>query len=144
MKKTVRNVVMLVTVALALTGLSMAQRLTDRVTANIPFSFYAGDQQLPAGMYRISFNEQDDTVTLANTTTGRKEVVLALPGDSGRFGNFVDEGFPSPVVEFDVIGGTHVLADLRTGTAGVRFPEHQAQVVAAQRSGAVATVAALR
>ncbi len=144
MERTVRNFVMLVVVTLAITAVSMAQRLTDRVTANVPFSFYAGDQQLPAGVYRFAFNEQDNTVRLTNTATGRKDVILALPGDSGRYGNFVDEGFPSPTVDFDVIGGNHVLADLRTDTAGVKFAEQKTQIAAAQRGRSVATVASLR
>lgn len=144
MKKTVRKFVVLVVSALALSGVSMAQRLTERMTAKIPFSFYAGEQQLPAGVYRFSFNEQDNTVTLANVASGRREVILALPGDSGRYGNFVDEGFPDPTVRFDVIGGTHVLAELRTDTAGVRFPEEKSQMTAAQHSDPVAIVASLR
>ena len=136
MNNTVRNVVMLVVVALALTGLSLAQDVTDRVTANIPFSFDAGSQHLPAGIYQFAVNEQDHTVTLANTATGRSSWMPSLAFDGGLPGN--------PEVDFDVIGGTHVLANLRTYNAGVHFLEQKAEVAAVERGESVAILASLR
>ena len=47
MKKTVRNFAVLAVFAMALTGLSLAQNPTYRVTANIPFDFNVGNQHLP-------------------------------------------------------------------------------------------------
>ena len=136
MKKTVRNFVVLVVFAMALTGLSLAQDDTYRVSANIPFDFYAGDQQLPAGTYLFNVNYGDHRVTLRNHDTGRSYVVLARPGDS--------EGFGEAVVDFDVIGTTHMLADLKTASTGVNFSESKLLLASAQRSGSVAIVAALR
>jgi len=63
MTKTIRNFVMLMAVALTLTGLSLAQSVTDRVVANIPFSFWVGDQQYSAGTYEFALNDQNHTVT---------------------------------------------------------------------------------
>jgi hypothetical protein len=136
MNKTVRNFVVLVVFAMALTGLSPAQDDTYRVSANIPFDFYAGDEQLPAGTYLFNVNYGDHSVTLRNHDTGRSYVVLARPGDG--------EGFAEAVVDFDVIGDTHMLADLKTASTGVNFSESKSLLASAQRGGSVAIVAALR
>ncbi len=136
MKNTVRNFVVLVVFAMALTGLSMAQDDTYRVNANIPFNFYAGEQQLPAGMYQFEVNYGDHSVTLRNKTTGRSFALLARPGDGEDAGE--------AVVEFDVVGDTHMLADLKTSSAGVNFPEEKAMLASATRRGSIAIAASLR
>jgi len=48
------------------------------------------------------------------------------------------------VVEFDVVGNNHVLADLKTANTGVNFSESKRVVTTAQRTGSVAIVATLR
>jgi hypothetical protein len=144
MNKTIRYFVMLMAVALALTGLSMAQSLTDRVTANIPFSFYAGDQQYPAGTYEFALNDQNHTVTLTNTASNRSKMILGLPGESLGYGNQARQAFGNPGLQFDSIGGSYVLASLKTGVAGVNFPEEAVQVSSAQRGEPVTIIATLR
>ena len=136
MSKTVRNFVVLVVFAMALTGLSLAQDATYRVTANIPFDFYAGEQQVPAGLYLISVSYGDHAVTLRNHDTGRSYIVLARPSDA--------DGSAEAVVEFDLVGGAHLLADVKTANSGVNFTESKTQLAAAQRRGSVAIVASLR
>lgn len=136
MSKSVRSLVVLVVFAMALTGLSLAQNSTYRVTANIPFDFYAGNQQVPAGTYLFTVSYGDHAVTLRNHDTGRSYVVLARPSDG--------EGFGEAVVDFDVIGDTHMLADVRTASTGVNFAESKSLLASAQPSGSVAIVAALR
>ena len=136
MQKTVRNFVALIVFAMAITGLSLAQDSTYRVNANVPFDFYAGDQQLPAGMYQFEVNYETHSVLLRNKSTGRSYALLARPGDGESVGE--------AVVDFDVIGDTHMLADLKTASAGVNFAEQKAQVTSAKRRGTVAIVASLR
>jgi hypothetical protein len=136
MKGIARNLVLMAGFAMALNGLSLAQEDTYHVTANIPFDFYAGSQQLPAGVYRFEVNYGDHSVTLRNKATGRSYELLARPADG--------EGFGEAVVEFDVVGDTHMLADLKTASAGVGFPEQKALLTSAERRGSVAIVAALR
>ena len=136
MKKTVRNFVVLVVLAMALSGLSLAQDATYRVTANVPFDFYAGEQQLPAGAYQFEVNYDNHSVLLRNKTTGTSYALLARPGDGAGFGE--------AVVEFDVIGDTHLLAELKTASAGVNFPEQKALLASAKRRGAIDIVASLR
>jgi len=137
MKKTVRNFVMLVAVALAVTGLALAHDPLYRVTANIPFDFYAGDEHFPSGEYQFVVNE-DNSVILADTTSRRTSVVLATPGDA------VGNGNGGPALYFDEVGNTHVLVNLRTYNAGLNFPQQNLQMVSAKRGKSVAIVASLR
>jgi len=132
MKQSVRNFVALSIFAMALTGLSLGQDGNYCVAANIPFDFYAGDQQLPAGTYLFNVSYETHLVSMRNHDTGRTYMVLAAPADGKVFGE--------AVVEFDVIGGSYMLADLKTDSAGVNFTESKRG--AAQRHGSA--VAALR
>ncbi len=136
MQKTVRNFVALVVFVMAITGLSVAQDSTYRVIANVPFDFYAGDQQLPAGMYQFEVNYETHAVVLRDKATGRSYALLARPADGERDGE--------AVVDFDVIGDRHMLADLKTASAGVTFPEQKGMVASGKRRGSVAIVASLR
>ena len=136
MNKTVRNFVVLVVFAMALTGLSLAQDDTYRVTANIPFDFYAGDQQLPAGTYQFDVSYGTHTVMLRNHDSGRSYMVIARACDG--------EGLSGAMLEFDVVSGNHLLADLKTASTGVNFSESKTLLASAQRGGSVTIVAALR
>jgi hypothetical protein len=136
MQKTVRNFVALAVFATAMTGLSLAQDSTYRVNANVPFDFYAGDQQLPAGMYQFEVDYETHGVVLRNKTTGHSYALLAIPADG--------EAVSGAVVDFDVIGDAHMLADLRTSSAGVNFTEHKVLPTSAKGRGTVAIVASLR
>jgi hypothetical protein len=136
MSKPVRNFVLLVVFAMAVTGLSLAQDATYRVTANIPFDFYAGEQQVPAGTYLFTVSLGDHSVILRNHDTGRSYIVLARPGEG--------EGIGEAVVEFDVFGDSHLLADVKTAGTGVSFAESKSRLQMAKRGGSVAIVAALR
>ena len=136
MTKSVRSFVVLVVFAMALTGLSLAQDDTYRIRANIPFDFYAGEQQLPAGIYLIDVSYDTHVVALRNHDTGRTYSIVAMPGNGGRS--------VESVVDFEVVGNNHVLADLKTASTGVNFSESKRAMATAQVTGSVAVVAALR
>jgi len=136
MKKIACNLMVMAVCATALTGLSLAQDSTYHVTANIPFDFYAGSQQLPAGTYRFEVSYGNHSVMLRNKTTGNSYELLARPVDG--------EGFGQAVVEFDAVGDTHLLADLKTASAGVGFPEQKTLLASAKRKAPVVIVASLR
>jgi len=136
MTTTIRSFVVLVVFAMALTGLSLAQDSTYRVNATIPFDFYAGDEQLPAGTYQFEVNYDDHSVLLRNKSTGRSYALLARPGDG--------EGMGEAVVEFDIVGDARMLSDVKTSSAGVNFPEQKAMLASAKRRGSVAILASLR
>lgn len=136
MKGIARNLVVMAVFAMALTGISLAQDATYRVTANIPFDFYAGSRQLPAGVYHFAVDYETHSVTLRNKNTGISYALLARPCSG--------EGLSDALVEFDVVGDTHVLADLKTASTGVSFPEQKSLLASAKRTGSVAIMAALR
>ena len=136
MKKTVCSFAVLAVFAVVLTGLSPAQDDTYRVAANIPFDFYAGDIQIPAGNYLFHVSYNNHCVTLRNHDTGKTYIFLAEPADGDRR--------VAAVVDFDVIADHYLLADLKTADSGVAFRESKPAVASAQRRGSVAIVAALR
>jgi hypothetical protein len=136
MKYRVRNFVVLSVFAMALTGLSLAQTNSYRLAANIPFDFYAGDQQLPAGAYLFNVGYEAHVVSLRNQDTGRTYMVLAVPADGEASGEVV--------VEFEVIGDSHALASLKTASTGVAFAESKRVRMSAQSRGSVAITAAVR
>ena len=136
MKKTVCSFAVLAVFAMVLTGLSPAQDDTYRVVANIPFDFYAGDIQLPAGNYLFKVSYSNQVVTLRNHDTGKAYIFLAEPGDGDKR--------VVAVLDFDVIADHYLLHDLKTADSGVAFRESKPAVASAQRRGSVAIVAALR
>ena len=136
MKNTARNLVVLVVIAMALTGLSLAQDLTYRVKANIPFDFNVDGHQLPAGSYQFEVGYGNHMVILRNLDTGRGYDFLAIPDDG--------DGARGAVVEFDVYGSNHVLANLKTSNAGVDFHEQKSELASAWKATTVDIVASLR
>ena len=136
MKKTVCSFAVLAVFAMVLTGLSPAQEDTYRVAANIPFDFYAGDIQIPAGNYLFDVSYGNHAVTLRNHDTGQSYFVLAEPADGDKF--------VAAVLDFDVVAGTYVLADLKTADSGVAFRESKPAMASAQHHGSLAIVAQLR
>lgn len=136
MKNTARNLVVLVVFAMALSGLALAQDITYRVNANIPFDFHADGQQLPAGSYQFKVGYGNHSVMLRNLDTGRSYVFLARPGDG--------DGARGAVVEFVIYGSDHVLANLKTSTAGVGFLEQRTELASARAATTVTIVASLR
>jgi hypothetical protein len=135
MNKIARNLVVLVAFAMTLTGLALAQDSSYHVIADIPFDFFVGQQSLPAGSYSFAVNYGNHSVTLRNHATGRTYELLARPSDGDRL--------TQAVVEFDVIAGKHLLADLKTTSSGVDFPEQKVTVATGHR-GSVAILATLR
>ena len=136
MKHTVRKFVVLAVCALALAGISVAQDDTYRVAANIPFDFYVDGQKLPSGTYLFKVSYGNHSVTLRNHDTGRSSIALAVAAEGS--------GVSEAVLDFDVIGGNYLLADLTTANTGVRFSEKKQTANLAHKSGSVAIVASLR
>jgi hypothetical protein len=71
-------------------------------------------------------------------------MILGLPGESLGYGNQARQGFGNPALQFDSIGGSYVLASLKTGVAGVNFPEEGVHVSSTQRGEPVTIIATLR
>jgi hypothetical protein len=73
---------------------------------------------------------------LRSLDTGRSYVFLARPGDG--------DGARGAVVEFVVYGSDHMLANLKTSTAGVDFHEQKTELASARAATTVTIAAALR
>ena len=84
MKNYLSKLVALALLAMALTGATFAQSGMREVRANIPFSFYAGGQVLPAGEYTIAINMEDHLAIIGQKATGRSSFLAGLPDDSSR------------------------------------------------------------
>jgi len=142
MKRIARNLIVLAVFAMVLTGLSMAQQFTYRVTASIPYDFYVGDQLMSAGNYIFAVNYGDRAVTITNQANGHSSLVLASPIEFASSG--YDNRNKGTVVELNTVGGKYVLADLETRTNGVSFPQGRGNRTMAKNEGTVTIVASLR
>lgn len=142
MKRIARNLIVLAVFAMVLTGLSMAQQFTYRVTASIPYDFYVGDQLMSAGNYIFAVNYGDRAVTITNQANGHSSLVLASPIEFASSG--YDNRNKGTVVELNSVGGKYVLADLETRTNGVSFPQGQGNRTMAKNERTVTIVASLR
>ena len=142
MKRIARNLVVLAVFAMALTGLSMAQQFAYRVSANIPYGFYVGDQQLSAGNYIFTVNYGDHAVTMTNQSNGHSSVVLAAPIAYASPG--YDNRDKATVVELASVRGQYVLADIKTRSSGVSFAASSSDRKLAENGGIVTIIASLR
>lgn len=142
MKKIARNFVVLAVFAMALTGLSMAQQFAYRVSANIPYDFYVGDQQLSAGNYIFTVNYGNHAVTVTNQANGRSAVVLASPIAYASPG--YDNRDKPTVVELASVRGQYVLADIKTRSSGVSFSAANSNRTLAKSEETVTIIASLR
>jgi|SRR5271157_994458 len=82
--KNLPKIVALAFFAVALTGAALAQDNAHMVRANIPFSFYAGGQLMPAGEYTISVNREDHSVVIGQKATESSSILLGSPDDGSR------------------------------------------------------------
>ena len=80
MKNYLSKLVALALFAMALTGATLAQDGTHAVRANIPFSFYAGREMLPAGEYTISINMEDHLVIIGQKSDRKEFLSSRLTG----------------------------------------------------------------
>ena len=114
MKKHVSKLVALVLFAVALTGAAVAQDDAYIFLANIPFNFYAGGQLQPAGEYEIWVNPENRLVTIGQTATGTRHMLLGLPDDSSRA--------ERAVLTFRLVGGeVYALREVQGPDLGVSF-----------------------
>ena len=89
MNNYLRKLMALAFFAVALTGVVLAQDSTYMVRANIPFSFYAGGQLLPAGQYALVVDLVNHEVTLGEKANGSRHFLLGSSDDASRDGRVV-------------------------------------------------------
>jgi hypothetical protein len=83
---------------LPITALAQSSEVTK---AAIPFAFYAGKTQMPAGTYIMRVADNDRELLLQNADGSASTFLSALPGDTSRP---LDPGF-----HFDQVGDTYFL-----------------------------------
>ena len=89
MKQNYRRLAALALVALALSGVALAQSFDHKMAANIPFNFYAGTKLLPAGSYTLAFDTNNHTVLMLQKGGNGGAFVIGSPEDASRNGNAV-------------------------------------------------------
>ena len=88
----------LMTIA-AVTALTAGIAATQSLQANIPFTFRAGNDTLPAGTYRVSLaGTYDQLVTLRNFDSSRSMVLLAS-GETPAPHSWSRTGYPKLIFE---------------------------------------------
>ena len=108
----------------SLAGVSSAHAQIDRTEkADIPFDFYAGGQQMPAGTYNIGIDVTNDIISISDDS-GRHEVLLAGSSAEGVSNN-------SEMV-FDHIGDTYSLREIESDLINLDFPKAKAARVGTQ------------
>jgi hypothetical protein len=65
--------------------LSLAHAQDDEtVKANIPFDFYAGEQKMPAGSYRIGIDLETAMISFTDESGKHKIFLIGASGDEGN------------------------------------------------------------
>ena len=121
MKNNYGRLVALALFVLALNTIVLAQDFTSKVRVDIPFSFYAGDQMLPAGQYTFALNRANSNIAIRGTDTNAGAFLLGSPNSfsntslatltfhSNGSGGYILEKFQGPDFGF-------AFANRKTGT----------------------------
>jgi len=107
MKRNLIGTLSLVALSLMLTATGAYAQ--SELKATVPFAFKVGQSQLPAGVYEIRSNADNNTITIRNSTSGA--VSLARPDGSGD---------ASPRLVFNHAGGQYFLSQI-WGAEGSRM-----------------------
>jgi hypothetical protein len=104
----------LVTAFASLIGVSSAFAQADQLEiVKIPFAFYVGGQNMPAGTYAISVDLPGDAFTLRDGN-GHSMCILGIPNGDG--------GGKSDVV-FDRVGDSYYLTKIDSDIVNAAFPQ---------------------
>jgi hypothetical protein len=119
MKEQSRKLVVLALFVLALSGVVLAQDLSPKVRANIPFNFYAGSKMLPAGTYIVAVDGLSHHVAVFQKASGTG--AFLLPSQ-------VDDAYSGPsLLTFRNNGeGTYVLEKIEGPDLALSFSTEKA------------------
>jgi hypothetical protein len=100
--------------ALALIGGSSAHAEVDQVEkVNVPFDFYAENQNMPAGNYTVGMDVEDDMTTLTNSS-GHTVMMLGRAADNSYSEH--------PKLVFNHSGRSYVLREVQSTNLDVDLP----------------------
>jgi hypothetical protein len=83
---------------LPITAFAQSNEMTK---ASIPFAFYAGKKEMPAGTYTMRVDDDDRQLLLQNADGSAATFLVALPGDTSQPLN--------PGFHFDKVGDAYFL-----------------------------------
>lgn len=86
MKNNLCKVVALVLFTMVLGGAALAQDYGYKIRADIPFSFYAGTQLMPAGTYTFAANVANHNVEIGQSRSGHESFLQGSPNDGSNNG----------------------------------------------------------
>jgi hypothetical protein len=86
MKSNLCKVVALALLTMALGCAALAQDYGYKVRADIPFSFYAGTQLMPAGTYIFATNVANHNVEIGRSQSGHESFLQGSPNDGSNNG----------------------------------------------------------
>ena len=130
MKTNYRKLMALGLFVLALNVIALAQDFTSKVRVNIPFSFYAGDKELPAGDYTFALNRETSNIAIRGESQSAGAFLMGSPNDSSS-GGLVTLTFHSNG------NGAYVLEKLQGPDYGLNFAKTKgaAKTVSASANG---------
>jgi hypothetical protein len=91
---------------------------SNAVNANVPFDFYAGTKQMPAGMYNIALNSESNTIEIRSADGSDAAFVL---------GYFATETSERTQLVFDHIGDHYFLKTVDSHEEVLDFPVRQTE-----------------
>jgi hypothetical protein len=86
MKNNLYKVIALAVFTMALGGAALAQDYAHKVRADIPFSFYAGTELMPAGSYTFATNLSNHNVEIGQSARGSESFLQGSPNDASKNG----------------------------------------------------------
>lgn len=94
-------------------GLSSAQAQTDEIeTANIPFDFYAGGQNMPAGHYTIGVDLESQVITLSDDSGEHRMLLMGISAGDGD---------DKAELLFNHSGNTYALQEVKSDVINLTF-----------------------
>jgi hypothetical protein len=141
MRNTITSFVTAALLALPMLGAGVASAQTDqRVKADVPFAFQAGDKQLPAGTYIIGMDLKNGFASVTTSDGVGEVVMLANTVGTG-------DGIDAKLV-FDKVGDSYLLRDVEAPGLAMTFDfkkaEHGREASNSSSNPTPVTVAAVR
>jgi hypothetical protein len=95
-------------------------QFNHRVTAKIPFEFYAGNAEMPAGNYYADIDVENRVVNLRSDNSRGGSFLMGMMSEPSN-----DENME---LVFDHLGSSYFLRDLKGPDVDVQFPVQKAEV----------------
>jgi hypothetical protein len=108
-------------------GLAHAADLEQTVVANVPFDFYVGNQEMPAGIYEVKFDSASELILLSDHSRQHESFLMGT-----REGNGASD--ISELV-FEHTGSDYYLKDMKSYDVELSFRVKRSESNAALKNG---------